>query len=81
MKSLQRSITILGPALPGPAALAAAQLGVSNAWIPQARGAAMLGLPDDATRRHAGQILAAQSDRFRTFRCTNVIENGVARDA
>ncbi len=83
MKSLQRLITILALLCLAPQAFAAAQVGVSNAWIPQAPpGAAMLA--GYLTIKNDGDttigILAAESDRFRTVSVhQTVIENGVAR--
>lgn len=83
MKSLPRLLMILALFCLAPSALSAAQLGVSNAWIPQAPpGAAMLAgyLTIKNTGDAPVSILAAQSDRFRTVSVhQTVIENGVAR--
>ncbi len=83
MKSVLRLITILVLFCLAASAFAAAQVGVSNAWIPQAPpGSSMLA--GYLTIKNAGDspvsILAAQSDRFRAVSVhQTVIENGVAR--
>lgn len=83
MKSLQRLITILALFCLAPAAIAAEQIGVSNAWIPQAPpGATMLAgyLTIKNNRDTVVNVLAAQSDLFDTVSVhQTVIENGVAR--
>ena len=83
MKSLQRLFTIFALICLAPSAFAAAQVGVSNAWIPQAPpGAAMLAgyLTIKNNGDKAVGILAAESDRFRTVSVhQTVIENGAAR--
>ena len=83
MKSLQRLITILAVLCLAPSAFAAAQVGVSNAWIPQAPPGAKM-LAGYLTIKNEGDapvnVLAAESDRFRTVSVhQTVIENGVAR--
>ncbi len=83
MKILQRLIAVLAVLLLAPNALAAANIGVSNAWIPQAPpGVGMLA--GYLTITNAGDtsvnLLAAQSDRFRSVTVhQTVIENGVSR--
>jgi periplasmic copper chaperone A len=83
MKSMQRLIAILIFFLIVPSAFAAARIGVSNAWIPQAPpGVDMLAgyLTLKNTGDTAVNVLAAQSDRFRTVTLhQTVIENGVSR--
>lgn len=83
MKSLHRLITMLALLCLAPPALAAAQVGVSNAWIPQAPPGVTM-LAGYLTIKNDGDapvsILAAQSDRFRTVSVhQTVIENGVAK--
>lgn len=83
MKACYRLIVVLATFLFATAAFAAAQVGVSNAWIPQAPpGSEMLAgyLTLTNTGDTAVSILAAQSDRFRTVTVhKTVIENGVSR--
>lgn len=83
MKSLHRLITTLALLCLAPLAFAAAQVGVSNAWIPQAPpGATMLAgyLTIKNNGDTAINVLAAQSDRFRSVSVhQTVIENGVAK--
>lgn len=83
MKTMQRLIAILAVMFLTSHAHAAAQMGVTNAWIPQAPpGASMMAgyltLKNDGDK--AVSILAAQSDRFRTVTVhQTVIEDGVSR--
>jgi periplasmic copper chaperone A len=83
MTAMPRLIAILTLFLFAPSAFAAAQIGVSNAWIPQAPpGVDMLAgyLTLKNTGDSAVNVLAAQSDRFRTVTVhQTVIENGVSR--
>lgn len=83
MNALTRLIAVLAVFLFSPIALAAASIGVSNAWIPQAPPGVEM-LAGYLTLTNAGDtavdILAAQSDRFRTVTVhQTVIENGVSR--
>ncbi len=83
MKAMQRLIAILALMFLVSTAHAAAQIGVSNAWIPQAPpGADMLAgyltLKNEGDK--AVSLLAAQSDRFRMVTLhQTVIEDGVSR--
>ena len=83
MNSLQRLIAIATLLVLAPCAMAAGQLGVSNAWIPQAPPGVDM-LAGYLTLKNSGDqtvtVLAAQSDRFRTVTVhQTVIENGVSR--
>ncbi len=83
MKTLQRLIATAILLVLAPFAFAAGQLGVSNAWIPQAPPGSDM-LAGYLTLKNSGDvtisILAAQSDRFRTVTVhQTVIENGVSR--
>lgn len=83
MKVMQRLIAILAMFVLVPNVHAAAQIGVSNAWIPQAPpGVSMMAgyltLKNDGDK--AVSLLAAQSDRFRTVTLhQTVIEGGVSK--
>lgn len=83
MKAMQRLIAIFALFVLVPNVHAAAQVGVSNAWIPQAPpGASMLA--GYLTLKNEGDtavsVLAAQSDRFRMVTLhQTVIEDGVSR--
>lgn len=83
MKILQRMIAVLSALLLAPSAIAAANIGVSNAWIPQAPpGVSMLAgyLTINNSGDTSVNLLAAQSDRFRNVTVhQTVIENGVSR--
>lgn len=83
MKILQRLIAVLVVFLLAPNAFAAANIGVSNAWIPQAPpGVGMLAgyLTINNSGDTSVNLLAAQSDRFRSVTVhQTVIENGVSR--
>ena len=83
MKNLHRLFATLILFVAAPCALAAGQLGVSNAWIPQAPPGVDM-LAGYLTLKNSGDapvsILAAQSDRFLTVTVhQTVIENGVSR--
>jgi periplasmic copper chaperone A len=83
MTAMPRLIAILAFFLIAPSAFAAAQIGVSNAWIPQAPPGVDM-LAGYLTLKNSGDspvnVLAAQSDRFRTVTLhQTVIENGVSR--
>ena len=83
MKAMQRLIAIIALFVLVPNVHAAALIGVSNAWIPQAPpGASMMAgyltLKNDGDT--AVSLLAAQSDRFRTVTLhQTVIEGGVSK--
>lgn len=83
MKILQRLIAALAVLLLAPNVFAAANIGVSNAWIPQAPpGVGMLAgyLTITNSGDTSVNLLAAQSDRFRSVTVhQTVIENGVSR--
>jgi copper(I)-binding protein len=83
MKKLQRLIATLLLLVVAPCAIAAGQLGVSNAWIPQAPPGVEM-LAGYLTLKNSGDaavsILAAQSSRFLTVTVhQTVIEDGVSR--
>jgi copper(I)-binding protein len=83
MKKLQRLIATLLLLVVAPCAMAAGQLGVSNAWIPQAPPGVEM-LAGYLTLKNSGDaavsILAAQSSRFLTVTVhQTVIEDGVSR--
>lgn len=83
MKILQCLIATVALLVLAPCAFAAGQLGVSNAWIPQAPPGVDM-LAGYLTLKNSGDepisILATQSDRFRTVTVhQTVIENGVSR--
>ncbi|SFN36897.1 copper chaperone PCu(A)C [Dokdonella immobilis] len=83
MKILQRLFATVIVFVLMPCAFAASQLGVSNAWIPQAPPGVDM-LAGYLTLKNSGDapvsILAAQSDRFLTVTVhQTVIENGVSR--
>lgn len=83
MKILLRTITAFAVFFLAPHALAAAKIGVENAWIPQAppgvdmfAGYLTISNSGDASVN----VLAAQSDRFRSVTVhQTVIENGVSK--
>ena len=83
MKIMQRLIAALAVLLLAPNVFAAANIGVSNAWIPQAPpGVGMLAgyLTITNSGDTSVNLLAAQSDRFRSVTVhQTVIENGVSR--